>query len=55
MAAGHTNAQNVGRLHISQATVKTHLLHIYDKLGVADRAAAVAHVYDSNILTPRNS
>ncbi len=28
---------------------------LYDKLGVADRAAAVAHAYDANILTPRNS
>jgi DNA-binding NarL/FixJ family response regulator len=55
VAAGNTNAQIADRLHISQATVKTHLLHIYDKLGVADRAAAVAHAYDSNILTPRNS
>ncbi|MEL6890445.1 MAG: DNA-binding response regulator, partial [Actinomycetota bacterium] len=34
-----------------QATVKTHLLHVYDKLGVADRAAAVARAYDSGILT----
>ena len=54
VASGNTNAQIADQLHISQATVKTHLLHIYDKLGVADRAAAVAHAYDSNILTPRN-
>ncbi len=55
VAAGHTNAEIADRLHISQATVKTHLLHVYDKLGVTDRAAAVAHAYESNILTPRNS
>ncbi len=51
VASGNTNAQIAGELHISQATVKTHLLHIYDKLGVTDRAAAVARAYDSGILT----
>jgi two-component system, NarL family, nitrate/nitrite response regulator NarL len=29
-------------LHLSEATIKTHLKHIYDKLGVSERAAAVA-------------
>ena len=51
VASGNTNAQIAGVLHISQATVKTHLLHIYDKLGVADRAAAVARAYDAGILS----
>ena len=55
VAAATPTPRLADRLHISQATVKTHLLHIYAKLGVADRAAAVAHAYDSNILTPRNS
>jgi two-component system nitrate/nitrite response regulator NarL len=31
-----------GMLHLSPATVKTHLQHIYEKLGVSERAAAVA-------------
>lgn len=51
VASGNTNAQIAGALHISQATVKTHLLHIYDKLGVSDRAAAVARAYESGILS----
>jgi DNA-binding NarL/FixJ family response regulator len=55
VASGNTNAAIAGRLHISQATVKTHLVHIYDKLGVSDRAAAVAAAYDSGILTARSS
>ncbi|MEQ8718103.1 MAG: response regulator transcription factor [Acidimicrobiales bacterium] len=55
VASGNTNAQIAGRLHISQATVKTHLIHIYDKLGVTDRAAAVAAAYDSGILTSESS
>jgi two-component system, NarL family, nitrate/nitrite response regulator NarL len=37
-----TTAQVAGRLHLSAATVKTHLQRVYDKLEVSDRAAAVA-------------
>lgn len=40
--AGGLSNKEVGRsLHISEATVKTHLLHIFAKLGVEDRTAAV--------------
>ena len=42
VAGGATNRQAAERLFISEATVKTHLPHIYAKLGVNDRAAAVA-------------
>ena len=35
-------AQIGEHLHLSAATVKTHLQHTYRKLGVSDRAAAVA-------------
>ena len=42
VAQGATNREAARRLFISEATVKTHLLHIYAKLGVSDRAAAVA-------------
>lgn len=51
VASGNTNAAIAAELHISQATVKTHLLHIYDKLGVSDRAAAVAVAYERGVLT----
>ena len=43
------------RLFIREATVKTHLLHIYAKLGVSDRAAAVAAAYDRGLLGPRRA
>ncbi|GAB3582888.1 response regulator transcription factor [Amycolatopsis endophytica] len=42
IARGGTNKDAAARLFISEATVKTHLLHAYAKLGVKDRAAAVA-------------
>jgi DNA-binding NarL/FixJ family response regulator len=51
VASGNTNSAIAARLHISQATVKTHLLHIYDKLGVSDRAAAVAVAYETGVLS----
>ena len=41
VARGSTNREAAEQLFLSEATVKTHLLHIYAKLGVNDRAAAV--------------
>jgi DNA-binding NarL/FixJ family response regulator len=42
LAFGHTNRDIAGKLFISPDTVKTHLEHIYQKLGASDRTAAVA-------------
>jgi DNA-binding NarL/FixJ family response regulator len=53
IAQGLTNHEAAARLFISEATVKTHLLHIYNKLGVNDRAAAVATAYERGLLTTR--
>jgi DNA-binding NarL/FixJ family response regulator len=52
IAQGETNRGAATRLFISEATVKTHLLHIYEKLEVNDRAAAVAAAYERGLLTP---
>jgi DNA-binding NarL/FixJ family response regulator len=41
VAGGDSNGDIANRLHISQATVKSHLIHIFGKLGVSDRTAAV--------------
>ncbi|GIK76774.1 MAG: DNA-binding response regulator [Acidobacteria bacterium] len=41
-AEGASVADAAGRLHLSDATIKTHLHHAYAKLEVSDRAAAVA-------------
>lgn len=42
IADGHSTSQIASELHLSPTTIKTHLGHAYDKLGVSDRAAAVA-------------
>ena len=52
VAAGFTNREAAQKLFISEATVKTHLLHIYAKLGVRDRASAVAAGYQRGLLIP---
>ncbi len=52
VSRGATNRDVAAELFISEATVKTHLLHIYSKLGVSDRAAAVAEAYNRGLLTP---
>ena len=41
VARGRTNAEIGRALFISEATVKTHLLRMFHKLGVSDRTAAV--------------
>ncbi|MEV0168161.1 LuxR family two component transcriptional regulator [Nonomuraea fuscirosea] len=53
IARGATNREVAGRLFITEATVKTHLLHVYGKLAVNDRAAAVAAAYDLGLLDRR--
>ncbi len=53
-ARGRTNRQ-IGRLlHVSEATVKTHLLRAYDKLGVNDRTAAVVTALQRGLLDLRD-
>ncbi|TDW89697.1 LuxR family two component transcriptional regulator [Kribbella pratensis] len=50
VAAGNTNREAARHLFISEATVKTHLLNIYAKLDVSDRAAAVAEGFRRKLL-----
>lgn len=53
-AEGCTNREVARRLFISEATVKTHLLHVYEKLGVGDRTAAVATALSRGYLVSRD-
>jgi two-component system, NarL family, nitrate/nitrite response regulator NarL len=51
LIAGGLTAPAVGReLHLSTSTVKTHLKTLYEKLGVSDRAAAVAEAMRRGLL-----
>jgi DNA-binding NarL/FixJ family response regulator len=50
VAEGASNSDIAGRLHISQATVKSHLINIFGKLGVSDRTAAVTVALQRGIL-----
>ena len=50
IADGASAPQIAGGLGVSPATVKTHLRHVYEKLGVSDRAAAVAEAMRRGLL-----
>lgn len=50
VSEGASNSEIARRLHISQATVKSHLVHIFGKLGVTDRTAAVTTALQRGIL-----
>ena len=50
VAAGHSNREIARELLISEATVKTHLVHVFDKLGVDSRTAAVAVAREQGLL-----
>ncbi|MFE0151089.1 response regulator [Nonomuraea sp. NPDC059007] len=45
VADGASNREAASRLFISEASIKTHLVHIFNKLGVRDRAGAVGEAY----------
>jgi DNA-binding NarL/FixJ family response regulator len=51
VAKGNTNAEIGATLHISEATVKTHLLRAFGKLNVSDRTAAVTTAMALGLLT----
>ncbi|MCA9950803.1 MAG: response regulator transcription factor [Anaerolineales bacterium] len=51
VARGNGNREIGKQLHISTATVKTHLIHIFDKLGVNDRTAAVTVALEKGIIS----
>ncbi len=50
VADGASNGEVARRLHISEATVKSHLVHVFSKLGVASRTAAVSEARTLGVL-----
>lgn len=50
IASGGTNAEAAARLFISETTLTSHLGHVFDKLGVGDRAAAVRVAFERGLL-----
>jgi DNA-binding NarL/FixJ family response regulator len=52
VARGLSNGEVGRQLHISEATVKTHLVRVFEKLGVSDRTAAVTTAISQGLLPP---
>ncbi|WP_157155141.1 MULTISPECIES: response regulator transcription factor [unclassified Diaminobutyricimonas] len=50
VAQGHSNPDIARQLFLSEATVKTHLLHVFEKLGVNDRTRAVTLAMERGLL-----
>jgi DNA-binding NarL/FixJ family response regulator len=56
IAHGLSNSEIAARLYLTEATVKTHVAHIYRKLGLRDRAQAVVYAHEAGLLgTPADN
>jgi DNA-binding NarL/FixJ family response regulator len=55
VARGLSNAEIGRELHISDTTVKTHVTHIFQKLGVRDRVQAVVLAHESGLVGPEST
>jgi len=51
---GATNAEIGEALFVSEGTVKTHIGHVFAKLGLRDRAAAIVWAFDHGLVNPQS-
>jgi DNA-binding NarL/FixJ family response regulator len=49
---GKTNAEIAAELFVGEGTVKTHVNHVFTKLQLRDRAAAIVFAFDHDLVTP---
>jgi DNA-binding NarL/FixJ family response regulator len=52
IAAGESNAEIAAALFVSEATVKTHINHIFSKTGLRDRAQLVGYAFRNGLAFP---
>jgi DNA-binding NarL/FixJ family response regulator len=49
---GKTNAEIAAELFVGEGTIKTHINHLFTKLQLRDRAAAVVFAFDHDLVPP---
>ena len=52
VAGGHSNAEIAAAMHLSEATVRTHVGHVFAKIGARDRGQAIVFAYETGVVCP---